>query len=148
MAHSLPGDMEVVEMTNGSELVVAGGSFVASSDKVDMDMSWQGMKSMFSGENLFWLKVKGTGPLVLSTYGSMYKVNVSGSYIVDTGHVVAFDDTLDFSISKAGHSWLHSFLGGEGLVMEFKGHGSIWCQSHSAHDFGKLLGPKLRPIQR
>ena len=148
LSHPLPGDMEVISMETGTDMIVSGGSFVACEDNIEMDMSWQGMKSMFSGENLFWLKMSGQGPLVVSSYGSIYKVEVQDGYVVDTGHVVAFEDTLDFKVSKAGSSWLHSFLGGEGLVLEFKGRGNIWCQSHNAHEFGKLLGPKLKPRQQ
>ena len=64
---------------------------------------------------------------------------------MDTGHIVAFNDTLDFSITKAGGSWISSFLGGEGLVCKFKGKGTVWCQSHNASGFGKILGPRLKP---
>lgn len=145
LSHPLPGDMEVISMLKGVNLIVSGGSFVACEDNIEMDMSWQGMKSLFSGENLFWLKMSGEGPLVVSSYGSIYKVEVKDGYVVDNGHVVAFEDTLNFTITKAGSSWLHSFLGGEGLVMEFKGRGSIWCQSHNANEFGKQLGPLLKP---
>jgi uncharacterized protein (AIM24 family) len=72
-------------------------------------------------------------------------VPVNGEYIVDTGHIVAFDETLNFKLSKAGKSWLSSLLGGEGLVCRFQGQGTVWCQSHNAPSFGKTLGPKLRP---
>ncbi|MCB9026564.1 MAG: TIGR00266 family protein [Bdellovibrionaceae bacterium] len=145
LSHPLPGDMDVIHVEKGAGIVVAGGSFVACEDNVEMDMSWQGMKSFFTGENLFWLKMSGEGPLVVSSYGSIYKVKVQDGYVVDTGHVVAFEDTLDFKITKAGSSWWHSFLGGEGLVMEFAGRGSIWCQSHNANEFGRLVGPLLKP---
>lgn len=144
----LPGDMEVIQMEKQTNIIVSGGSFVACEDNIEMDMSWQGMKSLFSGENLFWLKMKGEGPLVVNSYGTIYKVQVQDGYVVDTGHVVAFEDTLDFKVTKAGSSWWHSFLGGEGLVLEFSGRGTIWCQSHNPNEFGKLLGPKLRPRQQ
>ena len=110
-----------------------------------MDMSWQGMKSLFSGEGLFWLKMKDTGPVIVSSYGTIYSVMVEDGYVVDTGHIVAYEDTLNFEITKAGGSWVQSFLGGEGFVCRFKGRGRIWCQSHNSSAFGKLLGPMLRP---
>ena len=148
LAHALPGDMEVIQLESGNGIIASGGAFVASSSGVNMDMSWQGMKSIFSGESMFWLKMDGQGPLVLSSYGAIYSVDIQGDYTVDTGHVVAFEDSLNFAISKAGTSWFHSFLGGEGLVMNFSGKGKIWCQSHSAHELGKLLGPKLLPREQ
>ena len=72
-------------------------------------------------------------------------MDVDGEYIVDSGHIVAFEESLDFTITKAGSSWLHSILGGEGLVCKFRGRGRVWMQSHNPSSFGKHLGPKLKP---
>lgn len=144
LSATLPGDMAVIELSHVG-VVVEGGAFVCRGESVQMDLSWQGLKSAFSGEGLFWLKMSGTGPLVLNSFGAIYPLDVDGEYIVDTGHIVAFEETLNFSISKAGKSWISSYLGGEGLVCRFKGRGRIWCQSHSARAFGELVGPKLRP---
>lgn len=144
LAATLPGDM-MTKTLNGEGLIVQGGSYVASSSNVEVDFSWQGFKSAFSGEGLFWLNVNGTGPIVLNSFGAIYPVEVDGEYIVDTGHIVAFEETLDFKISKAGKSILSSFLGGEGLVCKFKGKGTVWCQSHNPGSFGSTVGPLLKP---
>ena len=144
LATALPGDMMTMEL-NGQGLVVQGGSYVASSHDIEIDFSWQGLKSAFSGEGLFWLNIKGTGKIIVNSFGAIYPIEVDGDYIVDTGHIVAFDETLDFKITKAGKSWISSFLGGEGLVCKFKGKGTVWCQSHNDTSFGQVVGPKLRP---
>lgn len=144
LATALAGDMMVHEL-NGGTLVVQSGSYVASEPDVTIDFGWQGFKSFFSGERAFWLKIGGRGKVVLNSFGAVYPVAVAGAQIVDTGHIVAFDETLDFKISKAGKSWMSSFLGGEGLVCRFEGQGTVWCQSHNASSFGRTLGPKLRP---
>ncbi len=142
-APTLPGDMLVLEM--GSVGIIAeSGSFVTAASGVSMDLGWQGFKSLFSGEGLFWLQLKGSGPVVLSSFGSLYAVKVDGEYIVDSGHIIAFEETLDFKISKAGASWFSSFLGGEGFVCRFKGSGTVWCQSHQVRGFGMALRPLLR----
>jgi len=108
-------------------------------------MGWQGFKSLLSGESMLWLNLKGRGKIVLSSFGAIYPIEVDGEYIVDSGHIVAFNETLNFSITKAGSSWLQSFLGGEGLVCKFKGKGTVWCQSHNPKSFGLSLSPSLRP---
>ena len=144
LATALPGDMMTMEL-NGQGLVVQGGSYVASSHDIEIDFSWQGLKSAFSGEGLFWLNINGTGKIIVNSFGAIYPIEVDGDYIVDTGHIVAFDETLDFKITKAGKSWISSFLGGEGLVCKFKGKGTVWCQSHNESSFGQVVGPKLRP---
>lgn len=143
LAATLSGDMMIHEL-KGDSLIVQGGSYVACEPSVDIDLGWQGFKSLFSGEGIFWLHLKGSGKVVISSFGAIYPVAVDGEYIVDTGHIVAFEETLDFTISKAGKSIISSFLGGEGLVCKFKGKGTVWCQSHNASGFGKLLGPMLR----
>jgi uncharacterized protein (TIGR00266 family) len=142
----LPGDIMVHEL-KGDGLIVSGGSYIASTDEVQIDLQFQGMKGLFTGENLFWIRAQGTGPLILGSFGQIYPVEIDGEYIVDTGHIVAFQETLDFSISKVGSSWIHSFLGGEGLICRFKGRGTVWCQSHSPGSFGAELTPHLRPRQ-
>ena len=140
----LAGDMMTMELDN-ENLIVQSGSFLACEDSIDMDLGWQGFKSLFSGESVLWLNLKGSGTLIVSAFGAIYPVEVDGDYIVDSGHIVAFDETLDFSITKAGKSWLHSFLGGEGLVCKFTGKGTVWCQSHNPRSFGNALTPNLRP---
>jgi uncharacterized protein (TIGR00266 family) len=143
VAPDLPGAMTCVEL-KGDGIVAEAGSFVACEQSIKVDTSWQGLKSMFAGEGLFWLRMSGQGKVVLNSFGEIYTVDVTDSYIVDSGHIVAFQDTLQFEITKAGNSWLQSFLGGEGFVCQFKGRGRVWCQSHKSHRFGLELGPSLR----
>ncbi len=144
LAPSHSGDIEKIPLS-GQTLIVQSGSFLAATSGVQVDVGWQGFKSFFSGESLFWLAIKGQGDLLLSSFGCIYCVEVDGEYIVDTGHIVAFDESLNFTISKAGTSWLHSFLGGEGLICRFKGKGRVWCQSHNPGSLGLALHSHLKP---
>lgn len=139
----LPGDILVKEL-HGEKLVIQGGGFLACEDGVEIDLEWQGLKSIFSGEGLFWIKAKGQGKILLESFGFIYPVQVNGEYIVDTGHIVAFEETLDFKISKASSSWISAFLSGEGFVCRFKGTGTVWCQSHNPNAFGQELSPYLK----
>lgn len=138
----LAGDMMTLKLDNES-LIVQNSSFLACDEAIDIDLGWQGFKSILSGESVFWLNLKGSGDIVVSSFGAIYPIEVDGEYIVDTGHIVAFNETLDFSITKAGKSWLNSFLGGEGLVCKFQGRGTVWCQSHNPRSFGMALTPSL-----
>ncbi len=138
------GDILVYEML-GNELIVQSGSYLACASGIDIDLGFQGLKSLFSGESVFWLSITGYGPVILSSFGGIYEIDVDGEYIVDTGHIVAFEKTLDFKIGKAGNSWLGSFLGGEGLVCRFYGRGKVFCQTHNPGHFGSLIGSQLPP---
>ena len=65
--------------------------------------------------------------------------------MIDTGHVVAYETSLEYTITKAGSSWLASWLAGEGFVMNFRGKGRVLVQSHNPTEFGRSVGPKLPP---
>lgn len=144
VAATLAGDMMQYDLKNES-LIVQGGSFVAAEQGVSIDLGWQGFKSVLSGESMFWVNLKGAGKVVVNSFGAIYPIEVNGEMIVDTGHIVAFNETLSFSITKAGKSWMSSILGGEGLVCKFSGRGTVWCQSHNPTAFGRTVGPKLKP---
>ncbi len=140
---SLAGDM-LVQQLDSETLIAQGGAFVACESGIDIDSGFQGFKNLVSGESLFWLRLKGSGQVLLSSFGAIYPVEVDGEHIVDTGHIVAFSETLDFTLTKAGKSWIASILGGEGLVCRFRGRGTVWCQSHNPQSFGTSLGPQLK----
>lgn len=141
---SLSGDMAVRELDN-ERLIVQAGSFVAAEESLDMDLGWQGFgKALFSGEAPFWLNISGSGKIIFNAFGAIYPIEVDGDVIVDTGHIVAFDETLEFDVTKAGGSWMTAILGGEGLVCKFRGKGTVWCRSHNAGSFGSTLGSKLK----
>ncbi|MDI9639305.1 TIGR00266 family protein [Geitlerinema splendidum] len=142
LAPHLMGDLLVYEM-KGQELVVQATSYLASASSVDIDLGFQGFKSLFSGEAIFWLSISGHGPVILTSFGGIYDIDVAGEYIVDTGHIVAFEKSLDFEITKAGSSLIGAFLGGEGLVCRFKGKGKVYCQTHNPGAFGSRIGSQL-----
>ncbi len=144
IAPKFMGDILLCQVT-GAGLVVQSTSYLASESNVDMELGFQGLKSVFSGESVFWLNITGNGYVILSSFGAVYEIPVDGEYIVDTGHIVAFEKSLNFEITKAGSSWMGAFLGGEGLVCKFIGQGKIYCQSHNAGAFGREVGSKLPP---
>ncbi|MCG8454586.1 MAG: TIGR00266 family protein [Spirochaetales bacterium] len=144
LAPTLSGDIAHVPLSDRG-LKVQRGSFLAHSAGLEMGIEWQGFKGAFAKEGMIWLNFSGVGDLLLSAFGSLYSVDVDGSYVVDTGHIVAYEDGLDYRISKAGKSILSSFLGGEGLVCRFEGKGRLWCQSHDARQLGHHLTPHLTP---
>jgi uncharacterized protein (TIGR00266 family) len=145
LAPVMPGDCYVVELDGSTKWLCAGGSYIASGEDVTLDTQFQGFKGFVSGENMFFRECAGTGPLVVNAFGKIREVEIDGDYIIDTGHVVAFELGIGYTITKAGSSWLASFLAGEGFVMNFSGKGKVLVQSHNPTEFGKAVGPKLPP---
>jgi len=144
LAPKLMGDLLPYTLS-GKELVVQSTGYLASTPGVDITLGFQGFKSLLSGESIFWLMISGTGLVLLSAFGGIYEIDVEGEYIVDTGHIVAFEKTLDFRISKANASWWGAWLGGEGLVCRFSGRGKLYCQTHNPGAFGQMIGSQLPP---
>ena len=103
VASPLPGDMTHIPLTGGT-LLVQSGSWVASDPSVDVDSAWGGSKSFFSGEGLLLLRCSGHGDLLIASYGAIrdYTLNEGETMTLDTGHVVAFDDTIHYAVRKSG----------------------------------------------
>ena len=143
LAPKIEGEVALIDCDGRSQWICTGGSWLGSSDGLRIDTQFQGLRGMFSGESLSFLSIEGQGQLLVNAFGSINEIEVRDALTVDTGHVVAFQDTLEYSVSKAGGSWISSYLAGEGLVLNFRGRGTIYAQSHNPDEFGKTLGPKL-----
>lgn len=138
------GDIEHYRL-EGSELFMSSGAYVCGSPTVEIDSKWGGARSFFSGEGLFILKASGTGDLFFSSFGAIHKVAVSGDYIVDTGHIVAFEPGLSYNIERV--KGLKSlFLSGEGLVCRFSGNGNLYLQTRNQDSFA-FWANQFRRIQ-
>jgi len=148
VAPELPGDLTVVQQNGAQALYVQSGSWIASDPTIDVDTKWGGSRTFFSGEGLVLLRCTGSGDLLLSSYGAILSrvLGAGETYMLDTGHVVAFDESVQYDVQKAGN-WKTTVLGGEGLVTQFTGPGRVWIQTRSPSDFLAWLIPKL-PTQR
>ena len=145
IAPGAPGDMEHVYLNNQT-IFLQNSAYVASGMGVDVQTKWQGfMKGFFSGESLFLIRCTGNGDLWFNTYGAMIQIEVDGEYVVDTGHIVAFTEGLDYSVSSVG-GYKSLFLSGEGLVCRFRGQGTIWIQTRQVNAFLGWVYP-FRPVQ-
>jgi uncharacterized protein (TIGR00266 family) len=141
-APTLPGD--IVRLPIAGDLVIAKTGYLASSPAVAIDTKFQGMRGLFSGRGLFMLKASGTGDILLSAFGAIHEVAMDGEYIVDTGHLVAFESTLEYSVRRVG-GWFATIFSGEGLVTRFRGRGRLWIQTRNPRAFGQAVGRKLPP---
>ena len=137
------GQVHRIELDDSRHWYCAGGSYLGSTSELAIDTEFQGWKGFLSGESLSFLKVSGAGELPVGAFGRIIEVDVEDELTVDTGHLVAFESSLEYSISKASASWLQAFLSGEGFVMKFRGRGRCLIQSHNPSEFGKVLGPRL-----
>jgi len=144
VAAALPGDLVLARLEAGTTVFVQSGSWIASDPAVDVDAKWGGGKTFFSGEGLILLRCSGPGDLLMSSYGAIRFTTLAPgeTMTLDTGHVVAFDESVRYSVRKAG-SWKSTILGAEGLVTDFVGPGRVWLQTRSSLDLVQWLKTKL-----
>jgi uncharacterized protein (TIGR00266 family) len=143
IAPSAPGDMEHLYLNNET-VYLQNSAFVASDPGIVVESKWQGFtKGFFSGENLFLIKVSGTGDLWFNSYGGIMAIDVKDAYVVDTGHIVAFTEGLDYKVSRVG-GYKSLFLSGEGFVCRFSGQGRVWIQTRKIQPLLTFLNP-FRP---
>jgi uncharacterized protein (TIGR00266 family) len=143
LAPTLPGDIIATKLNNRT-LMVQSGSYLASGEGIEIDTKWGGAKTFFGGEGLFMLKVSGSGDLIMSSYGAIHNVKLEKDqkYIVDTGHLVAFDADIEFKVKSVG-GLKSTLLSGEGLVVELTGPGIVALQTRSEGEFLSWLIPKI-----
>jgi uncharacterized protein (TIGR00266 family) len=147
LAPSTPGDIFPFEVGPGRNLFIQSSSFLACDTNVETDANFQGFRGMFGGEGAFFLRAfaeRGEGTVFVNSYGGIKQVAVEPGkeLVVDTGHLVAFTDDVDYSIGKVGG--IRSLIaGGEGLVMKFRGYGHVWIQSRNLSSLASILVPFL-----
>jgi len=141
-APGAPGDIAAIEMSN-QIFYVQSSSYLAGDSSLTVDTKWGGAKSFFGGEGLFVLQVHGTGLLLLSSFGAIHrkKLGPGERYVVDTGHLVAWEGTTQYTLRKAAAGFFRSMLSGEGIVAEFSGPGEILIQTRNLAAFAGLLKP-------
>jgi uncharacterized protein (TIGR00266 family) len=142
LAPMMVGDVHAIELT-GETVYLRSGSYLASFGNIDIDTKWGGAKTFFGGEGLFLLKISGSGTLFFSSYGAIVEKFIDGNYIIDTSHIVAFDETLNFKVKKAGN-WKSFFFSGEGLVCEFTGNGKVFIQTRNLDAFVGWMKSKVK----
>ncbi len=143
IAPSSPGDLEHVFLNNES-IYLQNSAFVASDPSLLIETKWQGLtKGFFSGEKLFLIKVSGTGDLWFNSYGGILEIDVKDNFVVDTGHIVAFTQDLDYKVGRIG-GYKSLFFSGEGFVCKFSGNGKVWIQTRKVQPLVSFLNP-FRP---
>lgn len=139
LAPSVAGEIVQLELA-GNTIYCDGGAYLAGSN--DLEISTKGsFKAMIAGEGLFLQKISGRGTVFLSSFGGIIEKQITTGHnlIVDTGHLVAFEETLSYTIRKASKGIFSTFASGEGLVSEFTGSGKIWIQTRNLSAFVGLI---------
>ena len=141
-APGAPGDIAAIELSNQS-FFVQSSSYLAGDASLTVDTKWGGAKSFFGGEGLFVMLVQGQGLLLVSSFGAIHRKRLQPGerYVVDTGHLVAWEGTTQYILRKAAAGFFRSMMSGEGIVAEFTGPGELLIQTRNLAALAGLLKP-------
>jgi uncharacterized protein (TIGR00266 family) len=141
-APSCPGSI-AHRRVEGDSIWLTNGSFLACTEDVTLKTRFGGLKSFFSGEGAFFIECGGAGDLFFNAYGAMIEKEIDGDFTVDTGHVVAWEPSLDYRIGGMG-GIKQTLFSGEGLVMKFSGQGKLWLQTRHLGGMVNWLGAYVK----
>ncbi len=136
------GDIEVIDVNE--EFIVQSGSFVGSTADLTLDTKWQGFTKGIFGSNLFMLKTVGTGQMFVNAWGGILRKDLqSGEKMyLDNYQLVALSSTAEYRVTKHG-SLKTTLFGGEALVLEIIGPGTVYIQTKNIMEFVRALIPFL-----
>jgi uncharacterized protein (TIGR00266 family) len=142
LAPGAPGDVAAIELS-GQPFFVQSSSYLAGDASLVIDTKWGGAKTFFSGEGLFVLLVQGQGLLLVSSFGAIHRKRLQPGerYVVDTGHLVAWEGSTQYILRKAASGFFRSMMSGEGIVAEFMGPGELLIQTRNLAALAGLLKP-------
>ncbi len=104
---------------------------------------------LVGGEGFILQKLQGDGKAFIHAGGTVVRRELNNEALrVDTGCIVAFEDSVDFNIEKSGN--LKSMIfGGEGLFLAtLRGTGTVWLQSMPIRKLIQALAPYGRNAKK
>ena len=136
------GDIEVVDVNE--EFIVQSGAFVGSTTDLTLDTKWQGFTKGIFGSNLFMLKTVGTGKMFVNGWGGITKMQLQPGekMILDNYQLVALSSSAQYGVVKHG-SLKTTLFGGEALVIEIVGPGTVYLQTKNIMEFVRAIVPFL-----
>ncbi len=145
LAPGAPGDIIELDLS-GQTILAQSGAYLAGSP--DLELSTQGsMRAMIGGEGLFLSKISGSGKLFLNSYGSVYVKELAPgeNYKVDSGHIVAFESSVQYKLAMAAKGIFSTVASGEGLITQYTGPGKIWIQTRNLSALASILSKYIMP---
>lgn len=139
------GNIKVLNIQD-TQWYLNDGVFLACNTTVNYKTNWQKspINSLFSKNGGFLiLKTSGKGELIVSGFGDLIEIELDGTkpFQIDNGHVVCWEETLDYHIQVA--SGIFGFKTGEGLLNTFNGKGKIIIQTRNIQAFLDMITPFL-----
>lgn len=144
---SFPGEIKVVEIGPGKEMIVQKSAFLASEASVELSIHFHKKlgAGLFGGEGFIMQRLSGRGLAFVEIDGELveYILKPGQQLIVDTGNVAGFEPSVQMDI-RAVSGAKNVLFGGEGLFNTvLTGPGRVWLQTMPIFNVANAIRPYI-----
>jgi uncharacterized protein (TIGR00266 family) len=144
-AGAYPGKIQAFELAPGQSLMAQRDAFLVAQPSVQLNVAMVRKlgAGFFGGEGFILEKLTGPGLVFIHAGGDFVEFNLAAgdSLQVETGCIVAFDESVDYDIQFVG-GIKTAIFGGEGLFLAtLTGPGRVILQSMTLQKMRRELAP-------
>ncbi len=138
-ASTVAGEILPVNLNERGGMICQKGAFLCAEESVNLEVTFSKKISagLFGGEGFILQKITGSGMVFLEVDGNKVEKELAPGEVlkVDTGNVVAFDESVQYEIETV-KGLKNIFLGGEGLFLtKLTGPGRVVLQTQNFNEF-------------
>ena len=142
---SFPGEIKVLEIQPGQEMIVQKSAFLAAESGVELSIHFQKRlgAGLFGGEGFIMQKLSGHGTAFVEIDGDLMEYNLKPGQklVVDTGNVAGFEPSVQMDI-QAVPGVKNMLFGGEGIFNTvLTGPGRVWLQTMPIYNVANAIRP-------
>jgi len=148
-AQMIPGEIKTFELDGNQELYVQSDGLLAAESTLEFNIALTKKlgAGFFGGQGFILQKFSDQGSLFIGSCGNFIELNPAdygGTIHVDTGCLVAFEDTIDYDIQFIGgldsRGIKNLLFGGEGIFFaRLSGNGKVWVQSMNLSSLARTI---------
>ena len=143
-AGDFPGRVQAFELAAGQSVLVQRDGFILAERTVSLDIAFTKKigAGLFGGEGFILQKLTGPGVAFIHGGGDFVEFDLGPGEVlqVDTGCIVAFDESVHYDVQFAG-GIATSIFGGEGLFLAtMTGPGKAYIQTMTLSKLRRELG--------
>ena len=144
---SFPGEIKVVEIASGQEMVIQKSAFLAAEAGVELSIHFQKRigAGLFGGEGFIMQRLSGCGTAFVEIDGDLMEYNLKPGQklIVDTGNVAGFEPSVQMDIQAVSGA-KNMLFGGEGIFNTvLTGPGRVWLQTMPIYNVANAIRPYI-----
>ncbi|MHA2225683.1 MAG: TIGR00266 family protein [Candidatus Hodarchaeales archaeon] len=151
-AHGAPGDIIHLHLNQGEEWMLSQDAYICGTPSIAVTSKFGGAKGIFGSEGTFITKIvaEAEGDVWIGGYGYIERHDLTEGqeFVVDSGVMMAYESHMHdrAKVSKVGGK--KSFLvGGEGIVIRYRGPGTVFTQNREMSLLAALVRPYI-PVGR